>query len=231
MIREPALRQLLVLVALIIGVRAVFTYLYLLMPKYWLRTIGPDAAIGMLSAINPIGIVIGLVLFIPLANRFNVFKMLIYGAMISSVSLFAMAIPWTAYGSSIAAAHYQMALACLILLTVGEVVWSPKLYEFTAAIAPKGQEGAYLGMSLIPWFLAKTVVSALSGHMLDRWSPEEVVVDGAAVPLQQAMVNHQLDYWDRPEAMWLVLGIYALAGCLIAYFLRHWLTRGTDFKT
>jgi MFS family permease len=231
MVREPALRQLLVLIALILGVRAVFTYLYLLMPKYWLRTIGPDAAIGALSAINPIGIVIGLVLFIPLANRFNVFKMLIYGAMISSIALLPMAVPWTSYQTSIAAAHYQMAIACMILLTAGEVVWSPKLYEFTAAIAPKGQEGAYLGMSLIPWFLAKTIVSALSGHMLDRWSPEEVVVDGEAVPLQQAMVNHQLDYWDRPEAMWLILGIYALAGCLIAYFLRHWLTRGTDFKT
>ena len=230
MIHEPALKQLLVLVALILGVRAVFTYLYLLMPKYWLRTIGPDAAIGTLSAINPIGIVIGLVLFIPLANRFNVFKMLIYGAMVSSIALLPMAVPWTAYGTSIQAAHYQMAIACMILLTVGEVVWSPKLYEYTAAIAPKGQEGAYLGMSLIPWFVAKTVVSAISGHMLNRWSPEEVIVDGQAVALQQAMIDHQLSYWDRPEAMWLYLGLYALAGCVIAYFLRHWLTRGTEFR-
>jgi MFS family permease len=208
----------------------VFVYLYLLMPKYWLRTIGPDAAIGTLSAINPIGIVIGLVLFIPLANRFNVFKMLIYGAMISSIALLPMAVPWTAWGTSIQAAHYQMAIACMILLTVGEVVWSPKLYEYTAAIAPKGQEGAYLGMSLIPWFLAKTVVSAMSGHMLNRWSPEEVMVDGQAIALQEAMINHQLSYWDRPEAMWLFLGLFALAGCVIAYFLRHWLTRGTDFR-
>ena len=230
MIHEPALKQLLVLVALILGVRAVFTYLYLLMPKYWLRTIGPDAAIGTLSAINPIGIVIGLVLFIPLANRFNVFKMLIYGAMVSSIALLPMAVPWTAWGTSIQAAHYQMAIACMILLTVGEVIWSPKLYEYTAAIAPKGQEGAYLGMSLIPWFVAKTVVSAISGHMLNRWSPEEVVVDGQAVALQQAMIDHQLSYWDRPEAMWLYLGLYALAGCVIAYFLRHWLTRGTEFR-
>jgi len=228
MIHEPALRRLLVLIALTLGVSAVYVYMYLLMPKYWLRTIGPDAAIGTLSAINPIGIVIGLVLFIPMANRFNVFKMLIFGAMFSSISLLPMAIPWTAYHTTIAAAHYQMAFACMILLTIGEVVWSPKLYEFTAVIAPKGQEGAYLGMSLIPWFLAKTVVSALSGHMLERWSPEKVTIDGQAIPLQQAMINHQLDYWDGPEAMWLYLGLYALGGCIVAFFLRHWLTRGTD---
>jgi hypothetical protein len=71
---EPALRRLLVLIFLILGVRAVYTYLYLLMPKYWERTIGPDAAIGALNMINPIGIVLGLILFIPLANKFSVFS-------------------------------------------------------------------------------------------------------------------------------------------------------------
>jgi hypothetical protein len=118
-----------VLIALIIGPRAVYAYLYLLMPKYWLRTIGPDAAIGTLNAINPIGIVIGLILFIPLANKFNVFSMLIYGAMISAFSLFAMALPWRILSGDIARAHYLMALICMVILTVGEVAWSPKLYE------------------------------------------------------------------------------------------------------
>jgi MFS family permease len=226
MIREPALWRLLVLVGLIVGVRAVYAYLYLLMPKYWLRTIGPDAAIGTLNAINPIGIVIGIVLFIPFTNKFGVFRMLVYGAMISSIALFPMALPWTVYGMGIGEAHYVMALLCMVLVTIGEVVWSPKLYEYTAAIAPKGQEGTYLGLSLIPWFLAKTLVSALSGHLLERWSPEKVTIGGVATPLQQAMVNHQLDYWHRPEAMWLVLGAYALAGCIVAAILEKWLTQG-----
>ncbi len=226
MIREPALWQLLVLVLLIVGVRAVFAYLYLLMPKYWLRTIGPDAAIGTLNAINPIGIVAGLILVIPLANKFSVFKMLVYGAMISSVALFPMAVPWTLYDMSIANAHYTMALLCMILVTIGEVVWSPKLYEYTAAIAPKGQEGTYLGLSLIPWFVAKTLVSAFSGHLLERWSPEAVTVNGVAQPLQQAMLAGSIGYWDRPEAMWLLLGAYALAGCIVAAFLEKWLTKG-----
>jgi len=228
MVSEPTLWRLVVLSALIVGVRAVYAYLYLLMPKYWLRTIGPDAAFGTLNAINPVGIVIGLVLFIPFANRYRVFKMLVYGAMISSISLFPMALPWTVYGLKIENAHYLMALLCMALLTVGEVVWSPKFYEYAAAIAPKGQEGMYLGLSLIPWFVAKTLVSALSGHLLERWSPETVTINGASVPLQQAMVAHQLNYWHRPEAMWLVLGAYALGGCLVAALLGKWFSRGVQ---
>jgi MFS family permease len=229
-VREPALWKLLVLIALILGVRAVYTYIYLLMPKYWERTIGPDAAIGTLNMINPIGIVIGLILFIPITNKFNVFKMLVYGAMISSLSMFPMAVPWQWYGTGIAQAHYAMAVLCMVIITVGEVVWSPKLNEYTAAIAPKGQEGTYLGFSLLPWFLAKTIVSYFSGAMLMRWSPEKISVNGADVPLQQAMIHGQVSYWNSPAAMWLYLGVYALAGCIIAFLLRGWLTRGAHWK-
>ncbi len=229
-IREPTLWRLLVLVALILGVRAVYVYVYLLMPKYWERTIGPDAAIGVLSAINPIGIVIGLVLFIPIANKFNVFSMLVYGAMVSAFSLFPLALPWRLFSANIATAHYLMSILCMVILTIGEVLWSPKLYEYTAAIAPKGQEGTYLGLSLLPYFLAKTGVSAVSGHMLEYWCPEKVVVNGAAAPLKDALIQNQVSYWHSPAAMWLVLGLYAFGGCLIAVLLRGWLTRGAKLE-
>jgi len=229
-VKQPAFVRLLVLIAFILGVRAVYAYLYLLMPKYWERTIGPDAAIGVLNMINPIGIVIGLILFIPLANRFSVYGMLVYGAMVSAFSLFPMAMPWNLFSGDIAHAHYYMAIACMVLLTIGEVLWSPKLYEYTAAIAPKGQEGTYLGFSMIPWFLAKTGVSALSGHMLARWCPEKVTVDGVQMPIQKAMIEGKLDYWHSPAAMWFWLAVYALVGCILAALFRSWLTQGAEFK-
>jgi hypothetical protein len=53
----------------------------------------------------------------------------------------------------------------------------------------------------MPWFLAKTLVSALSGHMLGRWCPENVVIDGSSVPLQQAMMHHHVGYWHSPATM------------------------------
>jgi predicted MFS family arabinose efflux permease len=235
MLRHRAVWRLIVLIALILGVRAVFLYFYLLMPKYWERTMGADANIGLLTAINPVGIVVGLILFIPLANRYPVFKMLIYGAMISSIALFPMALPWHWYPFDIVQNHYVMSILAMVLVTIGEVIWSPKLNEYTASIAPKGQEGAYLGMSMIPWFLAKTTVSLISGHLLLRWAPETVTVTGAEggtvqLPLQTAMQDRLLGYWDRPEAMWLILGGYALAGCLVALALRNWFAEGSRKK-
>src|ERR1035441_2040341 len=47
-------------------------------------------------------------------NKFGVFRMLVYGAMISAFSLFPMALPWTIYGMGIGQAHYVMALLCMV---------------------------------------------------------------------------------------------------------------------
>jgi POT family proton-dependent oligopeptide transporter len=237
LVAETAFWRFVALVALLLGVRAVFVYIYLLMPKYWIRMLGEDAAIGTLNAINPILIVIGLVLFIPIANKFNIFKMLIVGAIISSLSLFALVLPWQTIGSGLSILHgvfgfdwlantfnnsyYAMSVISMILLSVGEVMWSPKLQEYTAAIAPEGQEGTYLGLSMLPWFVTKTIVSFFSGHMLARWVPEGIGERARA---------GQLPFWESPEAMWLILGLVAIAGPIIASFLKSWLTKGARWN-
>ncbi len=220
-VSESAFWKLLVLIALTLGVRAVFAYFYLLMPKYWLRTIGEDANWGTLNAINPFLIVIGLILFIPIANKFNLFKMLTRGALVSAASLFFLVVPWQIYSSDIATAHYIMAILFIVLLSIGEIIWSPKLSEYTATVAPKGQEGTYLGFTMIPWFLAKTVVSLLSGHMLVRWCPEGI---------GEQMVAGSVSFWDSPAAMWLILGVVAVVGCVIAIILGPWFTAGQKWS-
>jgi MFS family permease len=216
---QDAFWRLMVLMAAVLGVRAVFTYMYLLMPKYWLRVIGEDVAMGMLQAVNPICIVVGIVLTIPIVGRFNVFKMLVFGAIISSFSLVVLMLPWGWFGADMATGYFRMSLLMLVVLSFGEILWSPKLNEYCAAIAPKGMEGTYLGMSMLPWFVAKTTVGLLSGHMLLRWCPEGV---------GERIASGELSFWESPEAMWFVLFLWAIAGPLAAWLFRGWLTRGAD---
>ncbi len=92
------------------------------------------------------------------------------------------------------------------------------MQEYTASIAPEGQEGTYLGLSMVPYFMSKTVVSFLSGHMLARWCPE-----GIGDRLRAGGVP----YWETPYAMWLILGAVALVGTLVAIAFGGWFTKGT----
>ena len=70
----------------------------------------------------------------------------------------------------------------------------------------------------------------MSGHLLAHWSPEMVVVNGVSLPLQQAMIQGRVSYWHSPAAMWLVLGVWAVVGCLAAVLIRGWLTQGARWK-
>jgi MFS family permease len=216
-VRHSAFWRFLVLVSCLIFVRAVFLYMALLSPKYWLRVIGPEAPMGLFQAINPILIIVGLILFIPLSNRFNTYTMLVVGGLISSVSVFALAVPWRWMGSDLVTAYTTMTLVQICILSVGEIIWSPKLQEYTAAVAPPGQEGSYLGMSLLPYFVAKTFISLMSGHMLQRFCPEGI---------RTRIESGTLPYGESPEMMWLILGCLAVAGVLVALVFRGWLTKG-----
>jgi len=69
--------------------------------------------------------------------------------------------------------YYVMIFLFIILLSVGEAFWSPRLYEYTAAIAPKGQEASYMAMSYLPFFVAKFFVGMFSGVLLAHYCPEE----------------------------------------------------------
>lgn len=225
-VRESAFWRFIVLMVAVLGVRAVFAYMYLLMPQYWVEVIEQTGSAktdqGLLQAINPVLIVGGLILFIPIANRFNVFKMLVTGAFISAASLLVLMLPWQWFGPTMAQGYFAMAVVMLIVLSIGELAWSPKLTEYTAAIAPHGQEGTYLGLSMMPWFVAKLAVSAMSGHMLVRWVPE-----GRGL---ETMCTGSVSFWDSPEAMWTVLFVWAVLGPALALLLKRWLTEGADLE-
>ena len=77
--------------------------------------------------------------------------------------------------------YYVMIFLFITLLSVGESFYSPRLYEYAAAIAPKGQEASYMALSYLPFFLAKLLVAGLSGVMLARYCPETGPRDSGAL--------------------------------------------------
>jgi dipeptide/tripeptide permease len=78
----------------------------------------------------------------------------------------------------------------IVLLSLGEALWSPRLYEYAAAIAPKGREASYMALSLLPFFLGKFFVGGLSGWLLEKFCP-------AVGP-------------RNPEFMWFLIGCMAM---------------------
>ncbi len=231
---------------LLLGVRLVFTHQFLVMPKYYTRVMGPDAPIGLLNSINPTIIVIGLILAIPILNKFSVFKLIMVGTTVSALSMFALVVPvqsaiaifgdlpahfisgWNsvmaAFGgfmdwASITVRNNPLSHVYLILILLqivifafGEVIWSPRLSEYTVTIAPKGQEASYMGLAALPMFLAKPINGWLSGKLLTNYCPENVLDD---------LISGARNFWNGPEFMWLIYALLAISSPILVYALKN----------
>merc|ERR1719272_1290887 len=87
---------------------------------------------------------------------------LIVGAFISGFSPFILAF---VVPSTLAAASF------IIVFSIGEAIWSPKLYEYTVSVPQEGREGVFVACGSAPLYLAKFVAGASSGYLLKYYCP------------------------------------------------------------
>ena len=188
--RQPAFYKFLAFLSLVVAVRLIFYHMYYTYPKFGIRELGAGAPIGHLWAVNSIAILILAPLVGALTQKISAYKMVVIGSFISASSVFLMAMPpawfqpladgplgsWIGHDwlglKGVVHPYYVMILIYVLLLSLGEALWSPRLYEYTAAIAPKGQEASYMSLSFLPYFVAKFFVGMSSGFLLAHYCPE-----------------------------------------------------------
>jgi MFS family permease len=171
-------------------VRLIFFHMFYTYPKFGIRELGKGAPIGRLWAINSIAILILVPIVGALSQRITAYRMVITGSFITASSVFIMACPpdwfrgladgplgWLVghfYLGLQGPVHpyYVMIFVYVLLLSAGESIYSPRLYEYAAAIAPKGQEASYMALSYLPFFVAKLLVGVFSGFLLAKYCPE-----------------------------------------------------------
>lgn len=138
---------------IMLPVSGIFTFMAAFIPKWALVAIGPGAPVGKLyGSLNP-AIILGVVpLFAYIANRykFNPYKSAIVGTTISALSLLLVGLP---------VSWLLCSVGVIVTFTVGEAIWSPANMEVGTLLCPKGQEGKYLTISLIPRTLIGFVMS------------------------------------------------------------------------
>eukprot|EP00281_Chroomonas_sp_CCMP1168_P015003 CAMPEP_0206214704 /NCGR_PEP_ID=MMETSP0047_2-20121206/1809_1 /ASSEMBLY_ACC=CAM_ASM_000192 /TAXON_ID=195065 /ORGANISM="Chroomonas mesostigmatica_cf, Strain CCMP1168" /LENGTH=457 /DNA_ID=CAMNT_0053636961 /DNA_START=223 /DNA_END=1593 /DNA_ORIENTATION=- len=146
-----------------INLKSVFRHLDATFPKYLVREFGDKVPKGSIYSINPF-IIIGLVPVISaLTQRYEHFDMIHFGSYISAASVFLMAISTSIWAS----------IAFVVVLSLGEALWSPRFYDYTVSVAPRGKEGTFMALSSAPLFLSTLPVGALSGYLLEWYCPEK----------------------------------------------------------
>ncbi len=190
LLRQVGFYRLLGFLILIAFLKLIFKQMDYVYPKFGIRELGAGAPLGQLWNINSIAIIFLVPLVGALTQRFSAYRMVVVGGILSAVSVFIMALPpvwfqpladgvlghWIAHlylgvrGS--VHPYYVMIPAFIVVLSLGEAFYSPRVYEYAASIAPKGQEASYSALSYIPFLLAKLLVGTCSGMLLAKYCPE-----------------------------------------------------------
>jgi hypothetical protein len=207
---------------LVVGVRMIFYHVFYTFPKYGIRELGDGAPIGQLSGmLNEVLILVFVPICGVLTQKITAYRMVTVGSLISSLSVFFLALPavwfkpladgwlgnlighqWLGVVGPVNPLYISI-FFFIVLLSVGEALWSPRLYEYAAAIAPKGQEASYMALSMLPYFLAKFFVGGTSGWLLAKFCPAEGV--------------------RNPEIMWFAIGCMALVTPAGTFLFRKYI--------
>lgn len=177
-------------VSLLVLVRLIFQHAHQTWPKYTQREIAADFDFANLWSINPAMVIVLTPLVTAFTKKLSAFWCIVVGGFVSTASVFFLV------GSNAMWAQ----IGFVAVLSIGECLWSPRLYEYTAIIAKPGREASYMGLSQVPMFVAKPIVGWLSGSMLAAWCP-------ATGPRNSSL-------------LWLVVGLTTLAGPILIVLLR-----------
>ena len=177
-------------------VRLTFYIFHLMFPAYAIRVFGADFPVASIfGTLNPVMIVFLVPLISALTINIRSYTMLLIGTALSAASVFLCFMPETIaitlsnswFGTWVFdywleapvgnQDPFMMSLVVFIMVfTVGEAIWSPRLMQFSAEIAPRGKEGAYIALSLLPYFLGKAGAGILSEQMSTRYFNETMTV-------------------------------------------------------
>jgi POT family proton-dependent oligopeptide transporter len=199
-IRTPNFRRFLLVCLLTLNVRMVFRHLDGTLPKYMIREFGPDAPKGLVYSINPFLIIILVPIITAATTAVEPLVMIHYGTYVSAMSVF-----FLAFSTSIWAC-----VMFVITLSIGEALWSPRLYDFTMSVAQEGREGTYMALSSAPLFLAKLPVGFLSGLLLQKYCPET---------LEEGEQRHS-------KTMWWIIGLMTIGSPICITLFWNYISGG-----
>jgi MFS family permease len=189
LIGQSGFYRLLVFFLFIGFLKAIFLQMDYVFPKFGDREMGLHAPVGKLAGINALLIIVLAPVIGALTQRVASYRIVIIGSIICAGGVFIMALPmdWfvpaadSAFGHALGHVYLQltgpvhpyyiMSVIYLTIFSVGEAFYSPRVYEYAAAIAPPGQEASYGALAYIPFLVGKLLIGT-SGWVLATFCPE-----------------------------------------------------------
>jgi proton-dependent oligopeptide transporter, POT family len=168
------------------GYWIVFWQQYIVLPIYIHAYIDPHADVELILITDALTVICLQFLVTHITQKIPAFRAITIGILISAL------------GWLIVASHPAVwaVVLSIFVVALGEIVLSPRYYEYVSRLAPPGQQGTYMGFAFVPIGIGSLVGGWLGGRLMHYYG--EVA--------------------QRPEHVW-----WAITGIGVATTLLMWI--------
>lgn len=204
------------------GFYFIYNQVYNVLPLYVKKVVETAPAMDLYTAANPFVIVCFQLIISRTFGKLRPIRSMVVGTIIMAVAMLINIAPIYMAGGPQALVQNWLPIASVFiistvaLIALGELFTSPRMYEYIGALAPKGQEGLFLGYANLPLALG-----ALLGGPVGAYIFNEIMAKGATKGpdglLQLVPANN--------AAGWLILMAIGFASAGSLWLFNVWLER------
>ncbi len=188
------------------GYWIVFWQQYIILPIYLHDYVSPTVDTELTLIADPLVVIFFTVLIGFLTSKIRAFAAIILGTLISSVSwLVLIALPKNAMFFHLGSSEiWGVAVIALVVVALGEIIQSPRYYEYISRLAPPGQQGTYMGFAFLPIGIGSLLGGRFAGALLHHFGevqhkPDMIWIVVSGVGLLTAVLLWVYDKTLRPK--------------------------------
>ena len=204
------------------GFYFLYNQVYNVFPLYVKQVVETNPAMDLYTAANPFVIVCFQLLISRTFGKMKPIRSMVAGTIIIAVAMLINIAPiYSAGGPQAVMANWLPIASVFFILTValvalGELFTSPRMYEYIGALAPKGQEGLFLGYANLPLALG-----ALLGGPVGAYIFNEIMIKDAT-----KRPDGLLELVPAHNALgWIILMAIGLVSAASLWLFNRWLER------
>jgi POT family proton-dependent oligopeptide transporter len=141
------------------GYWVVFWQQYISLPGYIQAYINPNANVELILVTDGLAVIALTLAMNYLTRRIPPFKAVILGTLITSLAWLVLAFRPAIWA----------AILALFVLALGEIIQSPRYYEYISRLAPPGQQGTYMGFAFLPIGIGSIIGGWFGGKLMHHF--------------------------------------------------------------
>jgi len=141
------------------GYWIVFWQEFIILPIYVHDYIDPNANTELMLATGPILVISLTMVMSILTQKVPSFRAITLGTLITAL----------AWVTLIVHPTVPMAVLALVVVALGEIIQSPRYYEYVSRLAPPGQQGTYMGFAFMPIGIGAFVSGWFGGKLIHHF--------------------------------------------------------------